>query len=79
MFDPWQKPIGTTYTTTAALLAVAFLFSPSVLLITPPVGYVSLSLAITCSALCVTLAWIHWMKSSELSILSIVTRGERGE
>lgn len=71
MFDPHQKSTGTGYTTTAALLAVAFIFIPAVLVVSRPFGYLSLSLAIACSALCVTLAWVNWKKSSQLSIPSI--------
>ena len=46
MFDSNQKPTGTGYTSTVALLAVAFVFSPVVLFISRPVGYVTASLAI---------------------------------
>ena len=71
MFDPSQKPTGTSYITTVALLALAFVFSPAVLVISRPFGYLALWLAIACSAVCVTLAWVNWRRSSQLSIPSI--------
>ena len=71
MFDPSHKATGTAYTTTVALLLVAFVFSPVVLVASRPFGYLSLSLAIASSALCVTLAWVSWKRSSQLSIPSI--------
>ncbi len=79
MFDSCQKPTGTAYSTTIALLAVAFVFSPAVLVVSRPFGYVALSLAVACSALCVTLAWFNWRKSSRLSIPSIAPRGGKAE
>ena len=79
MFDPQQKSTGTGYTTTVALLAVAFIFSPAVLMISRPIGYVSLSLAIACSAICLALAWANWKKSSQLSIPSIETHEEKAK
>jgi hypothetical protein len=62
-----QQSMGAGYTTTVALLTVAFIFIPAVLVVSRPFGYISLSLAIACSALCVTLAWINWKKSSQFS------------
>ena len=79
MFDPQQKSTGTGYTTTVALLAVAFIFSPAVLMVSRPIGYVSLSLAIACSALCLALAWVNWKKSSQLSMPSIETHEEKAK
>jgi DNA-binding transcriptional regulator of glucitol operon len=32
-------------------------------------GYVSVSLAIACSALCVALAWVNWKRSTSTSSL----------
>lgn len=71
MFALRQKSTGTEYTLTVALLAVAFIFSPAVLVASGPLGYLSLSLAVACSAICVTLAWVCWKRSSQLSIPSI--------
>ena len=68
--DQNQKSIGTRYTSTVAFLVVAFIFSPAVLLVSRPFGYVSASLAIGCSALCATLAGFSW-KNSRLTIPSI--------
>ena len=56
MLDPHQKPTAIQYTTTVALLVVAFVFSPAVLLVSRPAGYLSVSLALVCSLLCVAFA-----------------------
>ena len=69
MFEPYQKSTGTSYTTTVALLAVAFIFSPAVLVVLRPVGYLFLSLLIACSALCVALAWVTWKKLDRKSVV----------
>ncbi len=74
MFDPTLKSTGRQYTTTVALLAVAFIFIPAVLVAERPFGYLFLSLALASSALCVTLAWVHWKRSSQLTIPSIAIR-----
>ena len=65
-----QRSTGSGYTTTIAYLAVALIFSPAVLAVSRPVGYISVSLAVACSAVCVALAWVNWRKSSQLSIAS---------
>lgn len=65
---------GSGYTRTVAYLAVAFIFSPAVLVVSRPVGFIAISLAIACSALCVTLAWLNWRKFSQLSIASAESR-----
>ncbi len=74
MFDLCQKSTGITYTTTVALIVVAFVFSPAVLIMSRPVGYLSVWLAIGCSALCVAMACVTWRKFSRLSIPSIATQ-----
>ena len=74
MMEPQQKSTGTQYTTTVALLAVAFIFVPAVLVVSRPFGYVTLGLAIACSVLCAALAWVLWKKASQLSIESIATQ-----
>lgn len=71
MFDPHLKSTGRDYTATAALITGAFIFSPVVLVASRPFGYVSIALAAACSAACLTLAWLNWKKSSQLSIPSI--------
>jgi hypothetical protein len=65
-----QASTGSGYTKTVAYLAVAFIFSPAVLVVSRPVGFIAISLAIACSALCVALAWLNWRKFSRLSIAS---------
>lgn len=79
MFEGQQKFTGTSYTTTVALLAVAFIFIPMVLIVSRPFGYVFLCFAIGCSLLCVTLAWKLWKKLSQLSISSIVIQPGRAK
>ena len=73
MFDCHQKPTGTQYTISVALLAVAFIFSPVVLIVSRPLGYASVSMALVCSGLCIALARIHWKKYSQLTIPSLET------
>lgn len=79
MLDAHQKPTGTRYTITVALLIVAFFFSPALLIVSRPLGYGSFSLALTCSVLCVALAWVVGKKYSELTIPSIATRYSRAK
>jgi heme O synthase-like polyprenyltransferase len=74
MFDVQQKPTGTAYTTSVAFLVVAFIFIPAILLVSRPLGYVSVVLAAVCGAVCVALAWVNWRKSSQISITSIADR-----
>lgn len=71
MFDTQQKSTGTGYTTTVAFLVVAFIFIPAALMFWGHYGYVSISLTIAASALCVGLAWMTWRRSSQLSIPTI--------
>ncbi len=75
MFDTTQKSTGTGYTTTAAFLVVAFVFIPAALLFSRPLGYLSITLAIACSLLCITFAWFNWRRYSQLSMPSIATKG----
>ena len=71
MFNSQLKSAGRGYTGTVALLATAFIFSPALLAASRPFGYLSLSLAVGCSAVCATWAWVHWKRSSQLSMPSI--------
>lgn len=71
MFDSQQKSTGTEYTMTVALLIVALIFSPAVLIVSRPVGYASISVAAACSVFCVAFAWFNWKRYSELTIPSI--------
>jgi hypothetical protein len=73
MFQASEKSTGTGYTTTVAFLLVAFVFSPAVLIVSRPLGLVSVSLAIVCSVLCVLLAWVNWKRSSQISVPSIAS------
>jgi hypothetical protein len=66
-----HKPTGTGYTRTAALVVVAFVFSPAALFFTRPLGYLSVSLAIACSVICIALARFNWKRNSQLSMPSI--------
>jgi hypothetical protein len=59
------------------LLIVAFIFIPAVSVASRPVGYIFLSLAGACSALCVVLAWANWKKFAKLSIPSIAVQAAR--
>lgn len=79
MYDSDQKSTGTGYTTTVALLVMAFIFIPAVVVASRPIGYASVSLAVACSALCVVLAWANWKKSSQLTIPSIAIEGRRAK
>jgi hypothetical protein len=64
-----QRSGGSGYTTTVAYLMGA-VFSPLIVVLSRPVGYMAISLAIVGSALCVTLAWVNWKKSSQPSTSS---------
>ena len=75
MFDPSQKSTGTRYTPTVAFLTIAFVFCPAILFVTRPFGYISVSLAVVCSVVCVALGWRSWKRSSQLSVPSIESQG----
>jgi hypothetical protein len=70
MVDSYQRSTGTRYTKMGALVLVAFIFSPAVLIASRPFGYVSVLLALGCSALCVTLARVNWKRCSQVTIPS---------
>lgn len=74
MFNAHLKSTGREYTTTVALLVIALIFIPALVLVSRPSGYLLLSLAISCSAICVALAWVSWERSSQVSIISIGTQ-----
>jgi small-conductance mechanosensitive channel len=73
LFDPQLNSTGREYTTMVALLVIAFIFIPVLLLVSSPSGYFMLSLAISASAICVVLAWVSWKKSSQVRVPSIGT------
>lgn len=66
-----EKPTGTNYTATAALLILAFIFIPAFVIASRPIGDIALAMAIICSTFCIWLARVNWMKSSQLLISSI--------
>lgn len=59
MFEPYQKSTGTQYTTTSALLIVALIFNPALLVASRLSGYVAVSIAVVCSAFCAAMAWFN--------------------
>ncbi len=67
-----QTYTGTDYNLTVALLVVAFVFSPAMLVLSRPVGFVPAGIALGLSALCVVLARISWRRFSTLTIASVV-------
>jgi hypothetical protein len=73
MLNSQQKYAGTRYTIIVAMLVVACVFSPALLLLSRSFGYVAASVALVCSAFCVAVAFIHWRKYSELTIPSITS------
>jgi hypothetical protein len=79
MFDTQQKSTGTGYTSTIAFLVVALIFIPAALMFSGHLGYVSVSLAIACSALCLVMAGVTWRKLSQRSIPSIATQDGRAK
>jgi hypothetical protein len=64
---------------TVALLIGAFVFSPAALIVSRPIGYGSVTLALAFSAVCAFLAWINWKRNSELTIPSIATQSSRAK
>jgi hypothetical protein len=77
LFDSHQKSTGTQYVITVALLSVACVFSPALLLVSRNFGPGSVWLAVACSTLCAGLAWFNWKNRSELTIPSLETTPAR--
>jgi hypothetical protein len=73
MSDSQGKYAGTRYTIGVAMLVVACVFSPAVLLLSRPSGYVAPALALACSVFCVAFAFINWKKHSDLTVPSITS------
>lgn len=71
MFYSQQKSTGTDYTMTVALLVVAFVFCPAILILTLPLGYPSLMAGVGISGVCVAIAWRNWKRHSQLTTPSI--------
>jgi hypothetical protein len=72
-----EKRSGTSYTAPAALLILAFVFIPTILLASRPFGDIALAVAIGSSAICIGVARTNWMRSSQLAIASIADQGAR--
>ena len=77
MIDSHQKFADTQYSSTAALLIVATVFSPVVLILSRPLGQASIALAAVFSVACVAFAWVIWTKDSRRPKLSVVTQPSR--
>ena len=77
MFDSTlsqERYVGTRYTATAALLAVAVIFIPAVSILSRPLGSASILIAVLSSVVCAGLARLSWKNFSEVTIPSILTR-----
>lgn len=72
-----EKPTGTSYTATAALLILALVFIPAILIASRLIGDFSLAVAIAGSVICLGLARMNWMRLSKLAISSIIDSGKR--
>ena len=79
MFESQRKSTGTGYTATVGFLIIALLFIPAILLVSRPASQIPLILGAACSALCISLAWITWKKTSRLSIPSIAASGRKSK
>lgn len=77
MFDSNQKPTGTQYTGTVALLVLAVTAPAAALLISPSIGHVLVLMALAMSGACLGLAWLQWKWRSELTIPSIAVQPAR--
>lgn len=73
MFDS-PASAGTAHTTAIALLALAFIFTPAVFVVSRSFGYLSVSLGIACMAICATFAWANWKKYTRLTVPPLSTR-----
>ena len=67
-----QRYTGTDYNSTVALVIVALVFSPALLVLSSPFGNASVYASAAFSAMCLVLAWANWKKRSALTIPSIV-------
>jgi hypothetical protein len=70
VFDSHLKSTGREYTAVIAWLALALFFIPALFLVLQA-SYVSVSLAVSGSVLCVVMAVVRWRTSSLLSIPTI--------
>lgn len=77
MFHSQEKYTGTQYTATVALLALAMIFIPLLMLLTGRNGLVSTLAACAGSMACVLMAWVSWTKYSHLTMPSIAVQRRR--
>ena len=68
------KSTGTSYTGTVALLVIAFILIPAILIISRPFGPLPLALAVLSSVICTVLARMSWTQFSQLSIPSVASQ-----
>ena len=65
MFEASKHSDGQGTPVTVALLAIAVLFIPALVVVSQPASYFP---ALSISALCLTLAWFHWKRSQKAAI-----------
>lgn len=70
-----EKLTGTSYAAPVALLILAFIFIPAILLASRPYGDIALAVAVGSGAICIGVARTKWMKSSELATCSVADQG----
>ncbi|MEQ1886217.1 MAG: hypothetical protein ABL967_14220 [Bryobacteraceae bacterium] len=68
MFEASHKPEGSSNTLTAFLLAVAFVLIPAGMLFLRPLGFLSLVLGVTASAVCVAFAWANGRATTKFAV-----------
>jgi len=68
----YQTYTGTDYNLTVALLVIALIFSPAMLLLSWPVDFLSAASAAALSTFCLGSAWVSWSRFSTLTIASVV-------
>lgn len=76
MLNPDRKFTGTDYTSTAAFIVAALVFSPAALFASG-VSYASMSFWFVFSVVCLGFAWFKWTRSSRLTIATIQSRLRR--
>lgn len=69
-----QKYVETRHTTTVGLLVLGLVFSPAVLVLSRPLGGVSISLAAVFTALCIASARFAWARDTHQPRMSVVTQ-----
>jgi hypothetical protein len=77
MFDSHLKPTGTQITPIAALLVVALIFVPILLITLRPIGFSSMLMAVSCSTLCLFFAPTYWKRYSQLPVPTLERRDPR--